>query len=471
MAITSVGIVLGWGVGAWFGRFNTEMYTTLFNFPLLIYRPSPDIFIIGALISLGAALTGTLSAVSQAANLPAAEAMRPPSPVSFKHSALADTRLARWLDQPTRILLRQLARRPVRSTVTVFGVASAISVLIMAMHWMDSIDHLVESYFFDSQRQDMMVGLASPKASDTLRTFEHLPGVLAAEPLRIVAAKFRKGNRMHRGALQGVEPDAHLQIINDVRKQKQLRVPAEGLVLGTELAAKLNVGIGDKIQVEVLEGRRPTLTLPVTDLVETYIDLPAYIDIAELNRQLRERPSFEFVNLLVDQNQLPSLFTELKNTPSVAAVMLRRAAIDGFVDTAGEQILIFTNIFAMFSCVLGFGVIYNSTRIALSERGRELASLRVLGFSTAAISYILIGEVAFLILLSIPLGCFGGWSIAWLLITTAFQNELYRMPLVINPSTYVNATLIVVIATLVSAAIVQRRVKHLDLIAVLKTRE
>ncbi len=470
VAITSVGIVFGWVVGAWFGRFNTEMYATLFHFPLLIYRPGADVFITGALVSLGAALTGTLSAVRQAVNLPPAEAMRPPTPVSFKHTAVFDT-LGHWLDQPTRILLRQLARRPVRSAVTVLGVASAISVLIMAMHWKDSIDHMVQVYFFEAQRQDMMIGLAAPEASDTLHTFEHLPGVLAAEPLRIVGAKFRSGNRSHRGGLQGVHPDARLQLINDARGRPQVRVPAEGLVLGTELAAKLDVGIGDRVQVEVLEGRRPVLSLPVADLVETYIDMPAYIDIAELNRQLRERPSLEFVNLLVDQQQLATLFTELKNMPSVSAVMLRRAAIDGFVDTVGEQILIFTNIFAMFSCALGFGVIYNATRIALSERGRELASLRVLGFSTAAISYILIGEVALLILVGIPLGCLGGWSVAWLMITTAFQNELYRMPLVINPSTYVKATLVVAVATVISAAIVQRRVKHLDLIAVLKTRE
>ncbi len=469
-AITSVGIVLGWGVGAWFGRFNTETYADFFNFPLLIYRPSAEVFIIGALVSLGAALTGTLMAVRQAINLPPAEAMRPPTPVSFKHTAVFDT-FGHWLDQPTRILLRQLARRPIRSLVTVMGVASAISVLVMAMHWKDSIEHMVQVYFFEAQRQDMMVGMATPKASDTLHTFEHLPGVLAAEPLRIVGAKFRNGTRTHRGALQGVDPDANLQMINDARGRPRVRVPAEGVVLGTELAAKLDVGIGDSIQVEVLEGRRPLLYLPVIDLIETYIDLPAYIDINELNRQLRERPSFEYVNMLVDHNYLAELFAELKNLPAVSAVMLRRAAIDSFVDTVGEQILIFTNIFAMFSSALGFGVIYNATRIALSERGRELASLRVLGFSKAAISYILIGEVTLLIMIGIPLGCFGGWCMAWLLITTAFQNELYRMPFVIHPSTYIISTLVVVVATIISAIIVQRRVNHLDLIAVLKTRE
>ena len=136
-----------------------------------------------------------------------------------------------------------------------------------------------------------------------------------------------------------------------------------------------------------------------------------------------------------------------------------------------ETIVIFTGFFSVFAVALGFGVINNSARIALSERGRELASLRVLGFSRAGISYILLGEMAILVLIALPFGCLFGWGMAWLLVTTTFENEMFRLPLVIHPSSYGTAILVVLLATIVSAALVRKRLDKLDLIAVLKTRE
>jgi putative ABC transport system permease protein len=156
--------------------------------------------------------------------------------------------------------------------------------------------------------------------------------------------------------------------------------------------------------------------------------------------------------------------------PEISAVMLREAAISTFHDTLAETLLIYISFFAMFACTLGFGVVYNSTRIALSERGRELATLRVIGFSRAEISYILLGEVALLILIGLPLGCLAGQGLAWLM-TTAFETELYRVPLVIELSTYGTAVLVALLATAASAALVRRRLDRLDLVAVLKTRE
>jgi putative ABC transport system permease protein len=222
--------------------------------------------------------------------------------------------------------------------------------------------------------------------------------------------------------------------------------------------------------VEVLEGRRPALQLPVVELFETYIGTPAYMNLAALNRMLFEGPSVEYVHLLVDRAAEPSLFAELKDLPEVSAVTLRRAAVDTFHETMGETLLIFVSFFVVFACTLAFGTVYNSARIALSERGRELATLRVLGFGRAEISYILLGEVALLILVGLPLGCLAGFGLAWL-ITSSFETELFRVPLIVEPSTFGAAVLIGLAAAAASAVLVRRRLDRLDLIAVLKTRE
>lgn len=470
IAIAITGIALGSVLGAAFGLHNTRMYADFFRFPLLIYRPSPTAFVIAALFSVGTTLAGALAAVGRAARLPPAEAMRPPQPTVYRRSRLAGLGFLARLDQPTRIALRQISRWPFRSFFTAVGISMALGLLVMGLQWSDMIDEMAQKYFYDTQRQSLMIGLTEPEPMSALEAFRHLPGVMSVEPMRIVGADFSVGARRHRGGITGISADATLQPVHDDASGRDVPVPPAGLVMSTRLAQKLGVGVGDRVWVEIQKGRRPTIELPVTSLFETLIAMPVYMDIGALNRLLEERPSLEYVNLLVDRDAEPALFKELKELPSVGAITLKQAAIDSFHGTIGDQMLIYTGIFALFAGALGFGVAYNSTRIALSERGRELATLRVLGFTRGEISYILLAEVALLIVAALPLGCFVGRGLT-ILIAYLLDTELFRIPVVIRPATYGYAVLLTLAATAASAALVRRRIDRLDLIRVLKTRE
>ena len=379
IVIAIVGILLGSALGAGFGFDNTRRYAEFFRFPLLIYRPSPLAFLVAAVVSVSTMLAGAIGAAIRAASLPPAEAMRPPQPVAYRHGRLAKSRLFARLDQPTRIALRQIGRWPLRSLFTTVGVAMSLGLLVMGLQWSDMIDEMAQKYFFDAQRQSMTIGLTEPQAMSALQDFERLPGVMMAEPLRIVAADFTVGTRRHRGAITGMARDAVLQPVHDDASGLDIPLPAGGLAIATRLAEKLGVTVGDDVQVELQEGRRPVLNLRVASLFETLIAMPAYMDIAALNRALQERPSLEYANLFVDRLAEPALFDELKSLPGVGAIMLKQAAIDSFHATIGEQLLIYTGIFALFAGALGFGVAYNSARIALSERGRgwRVATARV----------------------------------------------------------------------------------------------
>ena len=468
IVIAGVGILLGWGIGAWLGWFNTQNYAELFRFPFLLYRPSPWAFVVAGLVSLSAALVGMIGAVRTAVKLPPAEAMQPPAPPMYRRGGLMTTWLGRRLDQSTRIILRQIVRWPVRSFLTTMGIAMAVGVLVTALQWLDAIDHIVTTFFFDAQHQTLTVGLADPISSRAIHEFERMPGVLAAEPARGVTVRFRAGLRTHRGAIEGIGPDPRLRIVQDV-SGKVVRVPAEGLVLSTKLGEKLDVRVGGKVVVKVLEGRRPMREVPVVKLFETFIGTPAYMDLHALNRLLRERPSIESAHLLVDETKKAALFAHLKELPMVAAVMLRRAAVDTFHKTMGETLMIFVTFFIGFACTMAFGVVYNSARICLSERGRELATLKVLGFGRGDISYILLGEITLLILVGLPIGCLAGHALSWIMMSS-FETELFRVPFIIEASTFGVSVVIALIATIGSAALVRHRLDRLDMIAVLKTR-
>jgi putative ABC transport system permease protein len=470
LGIALVGIVLGMLLGGWLGHVNTRQYAAVFRFPLLLYRPSAGAFAIAASLSVVAAFAGAATAVLRAARLPPAQAMLPPAPPLFRHRRPGRMRAGAWLDQPTRIILRNIVRWPHRAALTVGGVAASVGLLVLALQWTDSIDYLAETYFFQAQRQHVLVGLAETQSTTVMREFDHLPGVLAVEPMRIVGADFAVGTARHRGSLTGVADDARLQPIYDDARHEVIPPPREGLVLGAALAEKLGVGVGDAVDVHILEGRRPEVRLPVVETVETWIGMPAWLHIAALDRLLKERPSAEYLSLLIDRRREGELYRELKDLPMVSAVMLRQAAIDSFYETIAEHLMVFVSMFSALACTLGVGVAYNSTRIALSERGRELATLRVLGFSRAETAYILLGEVAFLVALALPIGCLlGRWLAA--LMAAMFRTELYRVPLTIESSTYGVAVLIAMVATAASAAVVGRRIGRLNLIEVLKTRE
>ena len=470
LVICVLGILLGSLLGLLLGRYNTQLYADLFRFPLLVYQPSVAVFLIGAMICLSAALLGAMKAVKKAVQLPPAVAMAPPAPPNYRHGIFSRNWVARWLDQPTRIALRQISRWPVRSLLTSVGIAFAMGLVVMTMQWNDSLRLLAQVNFFEAQKQDLMVGLVQPKAKRALHDIENLPGVQRAEPVRYVSVDLSSANRQHRGSITALSPDNHLQSIYDDGARTALPVPESGIVLALRLAEKLDVGVGDSVHVKVQEGRRPELRMPVVAVVETYLGMAAYTDLSHMNRLLLDAEQFQFANLKVDTQALPELFATLKNTPVVSSVMVKQAALDSFNETLVKHLMVFITMFTVLAGMVAFGVTYNSTRISLSERGRELATLRVLGFGHGETSYVLLGEVILLILLGLLLGCLVGWGLVWSM-AASFDTELFRVPLVISRRTLAWSMIVVLVAAVLSFYMIKGRVQRLDLIKVLKTRE
>lgn len=469
LVIVALGATLGATAGAWLGRSLTELYTEFFRFPFLYYRPSLATFAIAGLVSAVAALAGAVGAVRRAVNLAPAVAMAPAPPPTYRRTRLGRLPLFSRLDQPTRMIVRHLVRWPARSALTSFGIAMAAAILVAVSFARDSIDHLIDVQFFQTQRQDLTVTFADPRPTPALLELERLPGVLRAEPFRSVPVTLRNGRRFERTAITGVDPGADLVRLLDAG-QRPIEAPPAGLVLSTTLAEILAVAPGELVRVEVLEGRQSVRAVPVAGLVEEYIGAAAYMATAALPRLLGEGPTISGAYLAVDTRALPELYRKLKDLPAVATVLLQTEALRTFRETMAENLLIMIVTNTTLAGLIALGVIYNSARVALSERGRELASLRVLGFTEGEVAYILLGELALLTALALPVGCIVGYGLS-ALIASLLKTELYRIPLVIEPSTYGYAVLVVVAAAAVSALAVGRRIFRLDLIAVLKTRE
>jgi putative ABC transport system permease protein len=343
-----------------------------------------------------------------------------------------------------------------------------VAILVGLLSIYDAVDGVVERVYFRTFQQDATVTFAETQPIRAAGDLSRLPGVQRVEPFRAVAARAVSGHLEERVQLMGVDPAGRLTHALD-REDRPIAPPEGGVALSARLAARLGLGVGDRLRVEVLEGRRPVADLPVVALIEDYVGLSVRLSRATLNDLMGEGPTASGAFLATDPALSDRLERRLKDIPAVAQVRLRRAELRTIEGNLSEQMRMVW-FYVLFSGVIAFGVVYNSARIALSERGRELASLRVLGYTRFEVSYILLGELTILAVLALPLGCLMGTGIADLL-TRAFDNDNFRIPLTVAPATYGTASLVVLAATAVSAMLVRRRIGRLDMVAVLKTRE
>lgn len=468
LVILALGSIAGILAGLWMASGLATIYQDFFRFPWLEFRLQPAVALTAVLIAGGATIAGTLGAILSAFRLPPAEAMRPAPPAHFR-ATLAERLGIRWFSPPTRIILRNLERQPVKAGLSVLGIAFAVAMMMLTGFQRGAIDFMLDVEFQLASQEDLTVTLIDPTPARALNEITALPGVRYAEGFRAVAASLRQGHHQYRTPLQGYTPDSQLtHVLNDQLRPEP--IPPFGLLLTDHLAHQLDVGPGDRVEVELLEGTRQTLSLPVSGLVTEFVGVGAYVDRHYLSRLLQEGPVINGAFVAIDPESRQALFRQLENMPMVAAVTLRENSIEAFEDLMDESILVFTLVSMFMAGSIAFAVVYNNARIAFAERGRELASLRVLGFTRAEVAFILLGELLLLTLMAIPPGFALGAGFCWLM-SVAMATDLYRVPLVLTTDTYAMSAAVVLAATLLSTLFIARNLLKLDMVAALKAPE
>lgn len=466
---SGLGTVLGAGAGVWLGGAYVRMYGTYFNFPALNYDFSVTLLATASLVTLGSAALGALQGARSAARLPPAEAMRPEPPPSFEPGPFERLGLGRVLPAAGRMILRSLERRPVRALLSALGVAFSVAILVMGMFMFDGVTFMMDLQFRLAQREDLQVAFREPLDVVVRHELARMDGVTTVELYRNEPARLRAGHREREVGLQGFPMGSRLRRIvvdeDDIRP-----VPAEGLVLSQILAERLDVGVGDTVDVEFLEGRRAEVLVPIAAVVEDFIGVSAILDRDALDRLAGGPRTASGALLAVHADARDRLLERIEEAPAVASVQSPAMTLETFQAQLADSLFIAVGFLLGFAGLIAVAVIYNGARISLSERGRELASLRVLGFRRQEVAVLLLGEQAVVTLLAIP----AGWVLGYLFslsVVDSVRTETYRIALVISPRTYMISAAITVAAAVASGWIVRRRIDHMDLVAVLKTRE
>jgi putative ABC transport system permease protein len=468
LVIAAIGIAIGSAAGTWLGIYIANLFGEYFHFPYLIFIKSADLYVVGAALSIAAAVAGAIRGLRDVVTLPAAVAMQPPAPPRFRRT-LPSFAVVGVLSQRTVMMLRNIARHPLRATFTSLGMALATAILIASLFTGGTMEQLIDVTYFMADRQDATVSFTEKRARDVLYQMARLPGVLAVEPYREVPVRIRNGSVERRVIISGRPREADLSRIIDV-DLRPVVLPESGLAISSMLAQILGVRVGDFVEVDLLEGQRRTVSVPVAALVEDYFGIKGMMDAEALSRLMREAPVVNSVHLAVDAANLDPLYEAIKGMPTVSGMALQRASLANFRRSLALLVTTMGSIYTGLAAIIAFGVIYNSARIALSERARDLASLRVLGFTRGEVLGILFLELAVLTFIAQPPGWAMGYGLAWMM-KTNLAGELMRVRLVVDSSTYATASVMVILAAALSALVVRRRVNRLDLVAVLKTRD
>jgi len=469
LVIVTVGLLAGGIAGTWLGANIVTMYHKFFQFPSLTFHPDFQAIGVAFFVSSAASLLGVFGAVRQAMRLPPAEAMRPEPPADFKPSLLGRLGVTNLAGPSMRMALRNIERRPWQAAFTALGLALAVGIPIVPGAMRDGIVFLLDFQWTLAQRQDVTVTLIEPGSAAAFNDIRHFPGVIHAEEFRSVPVRLRFGHRSHRLAVTGVPPATLLNRALD-EHGNPLAVPPEGLLISAKLAEMLEAGPGDSLRMEVQEGRRPSREVPIHGLVTDYAGLSAYMDIDSLRRLMQEGSTVSGAHLSIDADKWQEFLAKVKEAPRIANLGITSALQQSFRKTTAESITLIQGIYFSFSVIVAFGVVYNSARIALSERSRDLATLRVVGFSIREVAGVMIGELVVLTAVAIPLGLWIGGHLSNFIVQAA-STETIRLPLILTHETYATAILIVLLSAGVSFYVVSRRIRKLDLLGVLKASE
>jgi len=466
--IAGVGLLLGLALGHWLGGQLLGLYAEVFHMPRFVHRIAPGLVAVAAGITLLITLGGTLSAILATVRLSPAQAMRPPAPGRFRPT-LAE-RLG-WHQLPTglRMVLRNMERRPLRSALGIAGVAAAVAIVVMGNFFRDAIDRLVDIEFRLALRGDVTLWLTDPVDAAVALQLARLPGVLAVEPARQIEATLVNGHRRERLALRGLPRQPQLNRLVDV-DGSAVALNGDGLVLTDRLAHKLGLRVGDLALLELPQGRHRQLVLPVDALVREAMGLNATMRLDALNTALGDGDLASGYVLALERGREAELLDATRQLPLVAGAFSKATMLRNMQAVTTRNVLIMSSVLTLFATVIAVGVVYNNARIALAERGWELASLRVLGFTQGEVSALLLGELALQTLLALPLGMLAGRA---LVSGTAalLRNDQFDFPAEIQPRTYAFAVLAVLAAALASAAVVRRSISRIDMVSALKTRE
>lgn len=469
--VGALGGLGGAAVGAVLESMMAGLYAQFYHVPGIRGHVYPDLLLMGFGVSIGFSLIGTVKGVRGASRLAPAEAMQPPTPERCgKVIVERIPGLWRALSFRWKMILRAVLRNPYRSGVSIGAAAVSTALIVAVLSMVDALDFLMFYTFEKLAHQDVTIALRDPVGERVHGEVGGMPSVIWAEPQLVVACDLSNGSVRKRTGVTGLPRGARLSTPLD-SNGNPIVVPSGGLVLSRKLAEMLDLRAGDTARLRPLVGRRTEVVAPILGSVDTYLGLSAFAELGYLSRLLGEEWSSNVVLAnTVSGSADRALLGAVKERASVIGIERRTRALEQVQETLGESMGASIGVMVLFAGLIAFGSMLNAALVSLSERRRDVGTLRVLGFTPRQIAGVFGGESYLLSAVGVAVGVALGIGLAHLL-SLAYNTELYRWPVVVRPWRLLESVVLMAIFVGVAQAVVASAVRRQDWLESLKSRE
>lgn len=471
LLVSLAAVMLGIGLGIGFATILNNLYAQYFNLPQIIggfdIRVIINSFVITCLVGVASGLLASRSVTG----INPAEAMRSQPPASGRRVPLERwIWLWRQLNSSWKMSLRSISRNRSRFAVTVMGILGSVVLLVFACFTNDAVDFLMNQNFKQINRYDYLVRFTEPIKYADIIDWNRWDEVQRMEPMVEIPAKLQAGGRIEDEILVGMAPSSRLKRVYDKHGQ-ELQVPEEGVLICQRVADKLGLEVGDTVTVETTLGIGPSRfsQLTIMEKYEPMTGSGSYISMSTSNHILGEQEAVNAVLLKLDAREMKSVEGRLQEMNGVSSLTSPARERETFEQMMGTMIASIA-VMILFAGLLGLAIIYNTSVMTFNERQRELASLRVLGYSRQQIASLLRKETWAQAVLGIALGLPAGKAAGAAFMANA-STELYSFPAIIYPRTYLIAAGAALIFVWMGQQLSLRKLNKLDMVEVLKNRD
>lgn len=447
-----------------------EMYKGFFQFPSFLRHTYPGLLLTGVGISMVFAVGGSLKGARAALRLHPAEAMRQRPPE--RGGAIVLERLT-WLWKRlgfrTQLALRNVFRNRGRTLTGVVSCALAAAIVFCSLALYDGMRYLIDFQFDHVMRSDVDLALRDETSRRSFYEARMLPAVRYVEPTFGLACQLRHGAHARRMGVIGLPRPHRLTVPVDADAQP-IEIPLAGLVLTSKLAELLEVRVGDTLELTPIRGRRDTYDVPVAAVAKTYIGVGAYADLHYLSELVGEAAAINGLQMRVDPAHQADLFRAVKGLPNVQAITINAEARANLEDTFVRTSVVSLGLLILFAGMMAFGAILNASMVEISDRLREVSTLRVIGYDPSAVAAIFLRQNVIVCLL----GMVAAIPLSYAMLHGAalgYDSELFRMPVIIHARSVIGAAALMSLFIIVSQVFVYRRIRRLDWLEGVKVKE
>ncbi|MCX7921241.1 MAG: FtsX-like permease family protein [Clostridia bacterium] len=469
LLISVVGSVLGVAVGPYISKYITAMYTRIYSIPVLDFKFYWDILFTGVLLSMSFCLIAGYSSAKRILSIQPAEAMRSERPTSGKRIFLERIKLI-WgsLNFGWKMSIRNIFRSRQRSIFTILGFIFTIMLFMISIFFIDSIDNILVQHFYKFQQQDYKIVFSKPASYYDALELSKVKGVRRSEPIMEIPVEIKKGWNKKNTLLVGLVDDNSFYNLID-ENQRPIQLPNDGMLMAKSIADRLMVKAGDTVTVRFFAGTVKEKDVKVAGIVKQYTGFSCFMSLKQEGSLLEEGNFATGALIKADKGMYSAVKEELFKIPGVEVLENRLNDYKAFTKFL-ELTYMFIALMVLFASIMGFAIIFNTTVINITERRREFASLKVLGYTRGEVENVILRENLLLGFIALLPGALVGRLMCGML-GKMFVNDLFVLDVLVYPRTYIMAFASIFVFIICAQMANRNSISGLDMVEVLKNRE